>query len=148
MIKMRNETNKEEQEIDYRKAMWGALAFIVMVGGTLLAYYFQEKRANEEINSCTIITVAYPKRWVSKATLYYYFYIKGKKLEDGETMRHLTMGKFERGRHLMKDRFWVRVYCKDLQVNRIYWDAKVPDTLQYIPKEGWKEIPYGLAEEE
>jgi hypothetical protein len=57
-----------------------------------------------------------------------------------------TMGKFERGRHLMNERFWVRVYCKDFSVNRIYWEAKVPDTLQFIPPNGWKEIPYGLGD--
>jgi hypothetical protein len=47
-------------------------------------------------------------------------------------------------RSVMSKRYFVRVFCDDLQVNRIHWDIPVPDTLTYVPPNGWHNIPYGL----
>jgi hypothetical protein len=47
---------------------------------------------------------------------------------------------------LKNRRLMLQVYCDDLNENRILWDVPVPDTLQFIPPNGWKEIPYGLGD--
>ena len=47
----------------------------------------------------------------------------------------------------MSNRYWVQISCTDFRYREMhYWDIKVPDTLSYVPFEGWKEIPYDLGE--
>jgi hypothetical protein len=124
------------------------IAGIFMVSSMTLLFiwiYYDDKWREERIQSCPYITIAYPTRWRPQASFDFYFYMNGKKREGSVTMTFPTMGKYERGRHLLKERFWVRANCKDYRDNKIYWNITVPDTLQYIPPNGWKEIPYGLA---
>ena len=99
---------------------------------------------NAEISKCPIITVAYPEKFIPRSHIYYGFKIKGKNYHDSFIMPYPTMGKFERGKNLMKERFWVQISCNDYTISRIYWEAKVPDTLQFVPPNGWDKIPYGL----
>ena len=110
----------------------------------LLAVFIQDSYIERKINECPIVTIAYPTKFSGRSTIYYKFTIRGETFEHEYTIPHPTMGKFERGRHLLKERFWLRVNCNDDYYNFIYWDVKVPDTLNYIPFSGWNKIPYGL----
>lgn len=123
----------------------------IMIGLSLLSifvlfYYCSQENINSKLDSCSIVTIAYPQKFVPQSNLYYYFKLNNVKIEDGYNVPFNNMGKFFRSSNLMKERFWIKVYCNDYHVNSIYWDAKVPDTLQFIPKNGWSKIPYGLGD--
>ena len=107
----------------------------------------QENKITNQLNECSFYTVAKPVRMPIQHKIYFNFYYQGKKYEDATSVGAGDLGYFYSKSSAMSTRYWVRVYCKDLTVNRIYWEHKVPDTLQYIPLKGWEEIPYGLGEE-
>ena len=146
---------KEVEDESEDVVLKGPMVIIVMAIIPILCviafevfFYRQEKTITNQLKECSFYTVATPTEMNTSTSMFYKFNYK-----DVEYEKYTTVGSGDLGltytiRSAMSTRYWVRVYCKDLNINRMYWDAKVPDTLQYIPKEGWKEIPYGLAEEE
>lgn len=123
----------------------GTGGFMLLVIITMvLVLFFWDKYEERKINECPRVTIAYPTKFSGQSDIYYKFTLSGKTFERGYTMPFPTMGKFKRGRHLLKERFWIRVNCNDDYYNKIVWDVKVPDTLQYIPASGWDKIPYNL----
>ena len=38
-------------------------------------------------------------------------------------------------------RYFIKYLPSDPEINDIYWDKPVPDSLQFAPDEGWKSIP-------
>ena len=43
-----------------------------------------------------------------------------------------------------KKRFFVKYSCADNNISKLIWTVSVPDTLNYIPADGWAKIPYDL----
>ena len=117
---------------------------VLSIPAFFISYNMQENKITDQLNECSFYTVAKPVRMPSTHTIYFKFYYQGIKYEDGTSVGAGDLGNSYTESSVMSSRYWVRVYCKDLNVNRIYWEAKVPDTLQYIPPKGWEEIPYGL----
>jgi hypothetical protein len=144
---MNRELNMENEiEVDDKSDnIISVIIGLVLISIFFIFYYLDEKRKDEKLDSCSIITIAYSTRFVPQSTLYYYFYLNNSKIEYSYTIPFSTMGKFSRNSTLLNERFWIRVYCKDYQLNSICWEVKVPDTLQYIPNNGWAKIPYGLV---
>jgi hypothetical protein len=131
--------------MDKKEEKRNKIICILFIIGMFTWLFLIERADRQKLNDCSIITIAYPTKWIPRATIKYNFTLHGKNIRRGETMTYPTMGQFERGKHLLNERFWVKVYCKDFTLSRIYWEAKVPDTLTYVPPNGWSEIPYGLA---
>ena len=145
------ENIEDEDDIVLR----GPIVRILFIGVPILCvlaltifHIRQESEIERKFNECSFFTVATPTEMTTSHNLYFKFYYNGKNYDENTDVGAENLGLFYTKQSAMSTRYWVRVYCKDLNINRMYWDAKVPDTLQYIPKEGWKEIPYGLAEEE
>ncbi len=111
-----------------------------------VSYFMQEKKITNQLEECSFYTVAVPISITVKQKLSYRFLIHGEWQNDYVRASADDLGYFYTRKQVLNSRFWVRVYCKDFKVNRIYWEAKVPDTLQYIAPNGWEEIPYGLGE--
>lgn len=44
-----------------------------------------------------------------------------------------------------KKRFFVKYSCVDNNISKLIWNVSVPDTLKYIPADGWAKIPYNLS---
>ena len=42
------------------------------------------------------------------------------------------------------ERCFLKIACAYPKHSEAYWNIKIPDTLQYIPVNGWDKIPYGL----
>lgn len=122
----------------------GTYYFLISIIVFCTAYFIQEHNANSKIESCPIVTVAYPIRMPDSHKLYFFYHYRGKRYEDAASLGSDDLGCCYTIREVLASRFWVQVYCKDLSVSRIYWEAKVPDTLQYIPANGWDKIPYGF----
>ena len=43
------------------------------------------------------------------------------------------------------DVVFLKVTCNQDGLGKVLWDIPVPDTLTFIPKNGWDEMPYGLG---
>ncbi len=41
-------------------------------------------------------------------------------------------------------KYFVKISCTNPDISELCWEVVVPDTLQYIPPNGWDKIPYGL----
>jgi hypothetical protein len=131
-----------------KKKSWIPLLGLIIGVGTLVAYFIQEQMAQSNIYECPKFTVGYPQKFIPQGHIFYYFYYGSHKQENSFIIdTGGQKGVFENSeKELMNTRFWIQLNCKKPHINRIYWDAKVPDTLQFIPPNGWKEIPYGLAD--
>ncbi|MFC3812828.1 hypothetical protein [Lacihabitans lacunae] len=44
----------------------------------------------------------------------------------------------------LNSRYFIKVSCGNPKIVKIIRDVHVPDTLKFIPTNGWVEIPYGL----
>ncbi len=112
--------------------------------------YFLLKRQFKECVAFTIVKVkrVYKSRQITRVEYGY--------TVNSQNFEHTgSIGLFDES----KDRIWgpnfqelsnkkrllIKFYCKDASKHIVLWDAKVPDTLQFIPPNGWKEIPYGLG---
>lgn len=53
---------------------------------------------------------------------------------------------FEKGgdEYYLKKHFFVKVSCTEENNISVIWDIPVPDTLKFVPANGWDKIPYGL----
>ena len=132
------------EEESSRKDMiiaWTLIWVVVLSIPTFIVlYYLQESKITDKLEECSF----YPIRMPTQTTMYYNFSYQGKKYENGTSVGAGELGYSYSRSSAMSTRYWVRIYCKDFAVKRICWEAKVPDTLQYIPPKGWEEIPYGL----
>ena len=124
----------------------------VIIFLTLYGRYRSQELINK-LHSCSYYTIskpvrAYKRNWMPRLT--YSYTIKSQKIEETESVGVLESGSIWGIDldELSHKRLLVQVYCKDLNKHKILWDITIPDTLQYIPANGWKEIPYGLGEEE
>lgn len=124
-----------------------ALIFLLPIGCTILFYIFhknEEKNENIKLEECSFYTIAIPIKMSSSHRLFFYYKYGGNRYEYFHYVSANDLGAFYTQKSILKGRYWLRVYCKDSKILRIYWKIKVPDTIQYIPINGWKEIPYGL----
>ena len=142
--------NEDEDELDTRYDIPARIivTLLVLAIPTFIIWYIrQENKITDQLNECSFYTIAFPTKMSTSHDVYFSFYHQETKYKDQTTVGSEDLGLFYTNKEILTSRYWVRVYCKDLTVNRIYWGYKVPDTLQYIPPKGWEEIPYGLGEE-
>ena len=41
-------------------------------------------------------------------------------------------------------KYFVKLSCDNPSISELIWDIEVPDTLKFIPIDGWSKIPYEL----
>lgn len=127
------------------------MSTIIITG--ILSTILKKNELKEKLEKCSVYTVGVVTRIHTLRKIprmKYKYSIKGVIIENDH-----TIGLFDGN----KDEFWnidtdklanrrlmLRVYCNDVKANKILWDIAIPDTLKYIPANGWKEIPYGLGE--
>ncbi len=148
-------SKRQKMETDYNNPEDEKLGILgkIFLGAVFLAlpvfiiyYIWFENKITTQLEECSFYTVAVPIRMPTQTSMYFHFNYEGQINEDWTSVGAGDLGYSYNRKSAMSTRYWVRVYCKDFKVNRIYWEAKVPDTLQYIPPNGWEEIPYGLGE--
>lgn len=113
----------------------------------IIGYYLQETNLTKALDKCSFYTIAVPERMPTEHSLYFTFKYENKIHSGWTSVGAEDLGwRFSRS-YTMKGRYWVQVHCTGLGSTRVIWDAKVPDTLQYIPYKGWKEIPSEYRDE-
>ncbi len=111
----------------------------------IIFYRGQERETLDKLSNCRFITLIKPLRMPDSGTLYFSFrhsgkIFKGKSIGIGAE----DLGMWYSKNLILNSRFFIEVNCHDFNTNKILWEIPVPDTLEFVPLEGWKEVPYGL----
>jgi hypothetical protein len=134
----------EDDEIIYKKQK-KVFYFLLIIAVLFTIFYVrQENEITRKLNRCSFYSLITPIRMPDNHKLYFSFIYKGQIIKSSTSLGADDAGLTYTKRSVMSKRYFVRVFCDDLQVNRVQWDVPVPDTLQYIPPNGWAELPYGL----
>lgn len=125
----------------------GVTISIVVVIFLILVYLIQNKRLSEKLAHCSSYTIAEVTRVYrlrGMAHVVYWYKIGTQKVENDKSVNVYDTGEswMVNLHNLQKRRLLIQVYCADKTEHRIRWDIQVPDTLRYIPVEGWKELPF------
>lgn len=135
---------KEDEEKLDKNRNKGAIAFTVICIILFSLYYIQENNIDKKFDKCYRITVASPYKLIRQKNMYFTFELNGKKINETAGVSSGDVGLHWNNNFVLEKRFWLKVYCDDFKVNRVIWDIPVPDTLKFIPANGWDKIPYGL----
>lgn len=134
----------EDDEIIYKKQK-KAFYFLLTIAVLFTIFYNkQENEITRKLDSCSFYSLITPIRMPDYHTLYFSFVYKGKIIKSSTSVGADDAGFTYTKRSVMSKRYFVRVFCDDLQVNRVQWDIPVPDSLNNVPVNGWGNIPYEL----
>ncbi|MFD2520094.1 hypothetical protein [Emticicia soli] len=84
-----------------------------------------------------------PIRMPNSHRVYFSYYYKNVQYEGSSNVGAEDLG-FYSINEILSNRYWVQVNCKDFNIKRVRWEYTVPDTLQFVPANGWNTIPYDL----
>jgi hypothetical protein len=129
---------------DLRESLPGM--FIFTIAGLIFWYFYsrQEDRITKKLEECCIVTLIEPIRMPDTHKLYFKYRLNNQKYESSNSVGSEDLGMLYSRSKILNMRFFVKIYCQDYSVNRVQWDIPVPDTLQFIPVNGWTSIPYDL----
>jgi hypothetical protein len=121
-----------------------------ILGGLLLWVFVADRAVSKKINSCSIYTVAqitdiYQLRGQTRIGYQYKINAKTVKADKGVTNFDTNESWSVDTKKLSKRRLLLRVYCKDVSIHQIEWDTYVPDTLRYVPRQGWHTMPFSTT---
>ncbi|WP_147322774.1 hypothetical protein [Emticicia sp. C21] len=93
------------------------------------------------MSQCTKVTVGTVKRTTfvndsAVKTVYFDIEYNGEKLTIDDDYGGKMKNKGER--------YFIVLSCTRPNFSEAYWDIPVPDTLKFIPQNGWDKIPYNL----
>ena len=121
--------------------------FSVIVGSALIFIYIQYREESKKLSHCSVYTIGnidrvFTIRGQTRIDYYYNVGEKTAKTTEGVNNFDTNESWSVDVEKLSKRRLLLQVSCHDINVNRILWDIPVPDTLRYVPANGWKEIPF------
>ena len=100
------------------------------------------------LSECTKITVANPYEigggYKTGYIMYYTYILNSKQVKDYDGV---DKGDYNANgdSYYLKKKFFLKVSCTDVKNTEVIWSVPVPDTLNYVPINGWDKIPYNLA---
>lgn len=124
------------------------ILFLIVFSGLFLALFLQNRAISEKLAECSSYTVADIKRVYTLRAMVQikYTYKVGNQIVeasegvdgfDTHEFWNIDLNKLENRKRLL-----LKFYCADINVHQILWDSPVPDTLDNIPTQGWKETPF------
>ncbi|MVM37940.1 hypothetical protein GO730_10610 [Spirosoma sp. HMF3257] len=124
----------------------GIAIFILLASLMLLREMSRRDTLSKTLNECSIYTVGniyhvYTLRGMSHAK--YTFSIAAATISDDESVNNFDTGEpwLVDMKKLAKRRLFLQINCTNHNVHRILWHISVPDTLNDVPKNGWREKP-------
>ena len=123
---------------------------ILCISFSLLAivFFVQSWSVRKKLSACSVYTVGkitrvYSVRGQVRATYFYRVNAKTVQATDDGVSNFDTGESWTVDMNkLSKRRLLLQVYCDDISVHRILWKVSIPDTLQFVPTQGWKELPF------
>ncbi len=115
-------------------------ALIILLAGGIGFFLYQRKL----LNRCNKITVATYVKYQSLAktgsgALFTYQF-------NGQTFN--TNDGLKNNDRVKEGRVFLKLSCEQPSIANVYWDIPVPDTLTFVPTNGWNDVPYGLDKSE
>lgn len=107
-------------------------------------YIYSLKRKNKKLDECSFYTIIHPIRMPDTHKLYFYFFYNKIKIESSANLSAEQYIEWKNVKHILSKRFLARIHCTEKYINRVYWAVPISDTLQNVPENGWKQIPYGF----
>ncbi len=126
-------------------SVWQFILLAVFMCPFLILGYLQNTKTKEKLKTCSFYTILHPIRMPDSHKMYFFFYHNGIKREDSTSVGATDLGAFYTKTSAINRRYWIQIYCKDMETIKVSWDIPVPDTLQFIPTNGWDKIPYDLV---
>lgn len=128
------------------------IAFCVIMIIVIVYDFYYRNEVSKNMKECSRYTIGeiksvYTSRWMTR--IKYQFQARQIRVEHNTTVGRSESedGWWIDKEKLKERRLLIQYYCKEPKsIHKIFWDIKVPDTLSYVPFEGWKEIPYDLGE--
>ena len=117
----------------------------VIAIGLFVFWIWNSQRRGSAFDKCSFYTIATPNDMTNRS-LYFTYNYQGKIYEGSATIGSNNLGLWYTKKSVLSTRYWVKVSCANLLFKEMQWEVKVPDTLQYIPPNGWDKIPYSLEE--
>jgi hypothetical protein len=114
----------------------------VLLGVTIYSLY-----VGYAVRKCSRISLVSPTRIVGSGKIGYHLdftFSINNRIIDGSNRIPRDIYSDHKDSYFLKNRFFIKVSCENDNFHRIVWDFVVPDTLQYVPANGWDKIPYGL----
>lgn len=105
--------------------------FIVLV---VVKWYIDKKELEKSHHYCIGFVYKWRALSTQGATLYFYFYLNGKKYESDDVT-------YDRVRKFLNKQFYVEFSPKNPKNNQILLDRPITDTLLVQPPEGWEFLP-------
>ncbi|MBO0939084.1 hypothetical protein J2I47_21195 [Fibrella sp. HMF5335] len=121
--------------------------FLLCVIAFFLTFEYVKKQSREkEFAQCSRFTIAKVDRLKYRKLRYeiiYSFSINEKQIEYDDRTGPNDTGDWlsQKPDSLRHRRFWVQLDCGDPKTHKLLWDYRVPDSVSFIPKEGWKTLP-------
>lgn len=121
------------------------LIFAFVIIGLFISHCNNETKIND-CNRITIATITGKSGGFSTTkTLNYtykcdanvFFGADGEGIKDYDFFKNFSIAE--------KKRFFVKYSCVNNNISKLIWNISVPDTLNYIPADGWAKIPYDLS---
>jgi hypothetical protein len=121
------------------------LIVVVLLGVSLRIFY-----RNYKISLCNTIYIAKPidisGGLKTGFTIHYTFKKNSNSINGSDDLDKKGLSNNGEN-YYMKKRFFVKVACSDDSNSEIVWDVPVPDSLTYVPDNGWNEIPVKRPQE-
>lgn len=121
------------------------LFFAFIIIGLLIRQCYNEAKINE-CSRITIATItgksgsfstAKTLNYVYKCDANVFFGVDGEGIKDYDFFKSFNVAE--------KKRVFVNYSCVNNNISKLVWNISVPDTLNYIPADGWAKIPYNLS---
>lgn len=121
---------------------------LVLFAIFLLIFFFlylkQEMGISRKLNECSFFTIMTPFRMPNSHRVYFYYYYKNVQYEGSSNVGAEDLGFSYNSYEILNNRYLVQVNCKDFNINRVRWEYIVPDSLHFVPANGWNTVPYDL----
>ena len=126
-----------------------AVIFLFFISIILIDIFWNRSNVNEKLNKCTVYTIAKISKVYKQSggvNIKFNYKINSAKISDETGVSPYDTDEWWSidMEKLRNKKLLVAVSCEDNKISKINWNVQIPDTLQYIPVNGWDKIPYGL----
>ncbi|SOE21434.1 hypothetical protein SAMN06298216_1902 [Spirosomataceae bacterium TFI 002] len=122
--------------------------FILIIFALFLIFqiveFGQGERISKRLQDCSYVSVLTPIRMPDTHSVFFNYEYQGKKNKGYTIVGAEDVGYLYTKTEILHSRFFVRISCFNPKMFSVVWDIKVPDSLTFVPKNGWDKIPYGL----
>ena len=122
----------------------------LLIGGTLLGVYFQEKSIDSHLKACSRYTIAHLTRVSYRSGtpwLFYRYQIDGVSHKSSKQIKAAYTGDWwypDVKQVQQRAHFIVQVDCQQPKIHKLRWDLLVPTSIQNVPQKGWKQLPVAV----